>query len=62
MNSQDELKLYKLVDVHQPPPQPIIQQAKLTMYEVNIKNRAYRMNGTTLKYIPVEQASTNTTE
>lgn len=62
MNNQDELKLYKLVDVQRAPPQPTIQQAKLTVYEVNIKNRAYRMNGTTLKYIPVEQMYTNTTE
>lgn len=60
MNKLDVITEYKLVDIVQQPPQPTIQTCKLTAWEADIKNRAYRMNGTTLKYIKLHEINTKT--
>jgi hypothetical protein len=60
MNELDKITDYKLVDLIQQPPQPTIQVCKLTKWEADTKNRAYRMNGTTLKYIKLDEIETQT--
>jgi hypothetical protein len=60
MNKLDKITEYKLVDVLLQPPQPTIQTCRLTKWEADIKNRAYRMNGTTLKYIKLHEVGTQT--
>jgi hypothetical protein len=60
MNEQDTVKQYHQIDITIKPPQPTISTAMLTQWEASTKNRAYRMNGSTLKYVLKERPGIQT--
>jgi hypothetical protein len=60
MNEQDTVKQYHQIDTMDQPPQSTLATAMLTKWEADTKNRALRMNGSTLKYILRETADTQT--